>query len=739
MKLSPLSFRSIASLLLLSLATTDLRAQSYVVYEEVSVRNSTDTYQHPWAGGLNNPQFSHIDIDGNGTQDLFIFDRDGNKVVPFLYDGSSGVNGYTYAPWEEKHFPDMEYWALLRDLNCDGVEDIITSWDKTGAVVYEGVRSGTSLSYNIDTTRLSYLQDGFNRFVGITEIDIPAFEDVDGDGDIDLLTFNLGGGYVEYFQNQAAENGDPCGPLDFVLVDECWGRFYESGLSVAVDLDTCMDPAPLQQVDLAMNRGRIHAGSTFMLFDEEGDGDWDLVLGDLSFQKLNKLVNGGTPDDALMISQDVNFPSYDVSFEQNSYPAPFSIDVDMDGQRDMLVSPNSITNGEGIHNVWYYRDVDPSEAVTFELQMDSFLTGDMIETDRGSGPVFFDHNQDGLLDIVIGNAAYTPDIGAKVAALSLYENVGTASDPEFELLTNDYAGIRLFGFENVHPAFGDLDNDGDEDLVIGVEEGDLHYFANNPIGSDANFILTAPAYQGIDPGKTSTPFLVDLDRDGDLDLLIGERNGNLNYFENQGDASTATFVEITETLGDVVITSGETNIGYIQPWIIENSVGEYELFVGELQGRIYRYTDIEGNLTGSWTLADSNYANLDEGSRSKVALADINDDEELELLTGNLRGGLTLYKEGEYPSTGLSDQIAITALNVYPNPASGVFSLEIPEHRGQLNFRIYDVLGSLRVAGKLQSQENLLRVETAGWPEGLYLVELTGEQLSGIARVMIGR
>ena len=81
-----------------------------------------------------------------------------------------------------------------------------------------------------------------------------------------------------------------------------------------------------------------------MLFDEEGDGDWDLVLGDLSFQKLNKLVNGGTPDDALMISQDVNFPSYDVSFEQNSYPAPFSIDVDMDGQRDMLVSPNSITN-----------------------------------------------------------------------------------------------------------------------------------------------------------------------------------------------------------------------------------------------------------------------------------------------------------------------------------------------------------------------------------------------------------
>ncbi len=694
-------------LLALFFCGTTLFGQSYILYPEVPVQGAGgEQLQHAWTGGLNNPQFSNMDVNDDGLPDLFVFDRQGDVPMIFLADGINGAEGWTYSPVWSSKFPVIRNWAFLRDVNCDGIEDLITSREN-GVVIYIASFDG-GLHFDIDTSRLTYVESSFTRFLGVTDIDIPALEDVDGDMDRDVLTFNLGGGYVEWYRNRAAENGDPCGPLDLELEDQCWGRFYENGIAKSVQLDTCQGGSPLE-------RDGVHSGSTLMAFDEDGDGDLELVLGDLSFDNLNGLHNGGTPEAALMTQQDTLYPRYDEPYHLNQYPAAFYADADQDGRPDMLVSPNSKVLGRDIGNVSFYRDTGTGSDVVWERQAEDFLVGDMVDVGRGANPVFFDYNRDGLADIAIGNGAYTPAVGTKIGQLALFKNVGTTVAPAFELVDDDFAGISLFGFENVHPAFGDVDGDGDEDLVIGEENGLIHLFANNPVGGEASFTLSAPGWQGVDPGKTSTPQLIDLDRDGDLDLLIGERNGNINFYRNDGTPLSATFSLVTETFGGIVLASGATNIGEVQPFVVEDPLsGEYRLYVGERTGRIWRYDNWESDLTATFTPLDSTVGQLEVGERSRVALSDLNGDDILELLAGNMRGGLSLYREGE--PVGIPGTPPVGLLNVWPNPAS----TEVNIHTGisgEQQVGLSDAQGVLhrQFTARGPDQRMVLRDLPAGW------------------------
>lgn len=707
-----------------SLIALPVGAQSYVLASDVPVLGAGgQPLAHAWAGGLNNPQFSNMDVNGDGIQDLFVFDRQGDVPLIFLGDGSGGADGWRLSPVDAFRFPPLRDWAFLRDVNCDGVEDIITSRE-SGVVIYRGNRDG-GLGFVVDTNRLRYVQSGFTRYLGVTEIDIPALEDVDGDGDRDVLTFNLSGGYVEWYKNRAAENGDPCGPIDLEFSDGCWGRFYESGLAKAVQLDTCLGGTPVEK---PASRSGVHAGSTLMAFDEDGDGDLELVLGDLSFDNLNRLLNGGTPEAALMVEQDTLYPRYDQPYEVHQYPAPFYADADQDGRPDMLVAPNSLVLGKDVNNVAFYRDIGTGSGAVWELQREDFLVGDMVDVGRGANPVFFDENGDGLLDLVIGNSSYTLSVGTKVGQLALYRNTGTASAPAFELQTTDYAGISIYGFENVHPAFGDVDGDGDQDMVIGEENGLLHLFVNNPLGGVANFTLSAPGWQGIDPGKTSTPLLVDLDRDGDLDLLVGERNGNLNYYRNDGSVTVATYTFVTETFGGIVLASGATNIGEVQPWIIPDpESGSYRLYVGERTGRVWRYDNWESDLGAVFEVTDSTVGGLDVGDRSRVALADLDGDGILELVVGNMRGGISLYREGEY--VGVASLPGSSPLRAWPNPARQQLTLYTGLPHTQW-VQLVDIQGRTRCQWQLNGPQHQLTLPEL--PDGLYqlLVQAKAVRLS---------
>src|SRR5262249_12491222 len=92
--------------------------------------------------------------------------------------------------------------------------------------------------------------------------------------------------------------------------------------------------------------------------------------------------------------------------------------------------------------------------------------------------------------------------------------------------------------------------DGKIDLVVGCSDGTLAYFKNTGTAY-AQQTGSANPFNGVDVGQYSAPALADVDRDGDLDAVVGEfditGNPPLNYFQNTGTTTSPTYTQQTGT------------------------------------------------------------------------------------------------------------------------------------------------------------------------------------------------
>lgn len=698
--------------------------------------NNGGNYAHALTGGMNNPQFSTIDLDGDGDKDLVYFDRQGSVVVPFLNGGTPNAISYTYAPEYIYRFPKLERWMLLRDYNCDGLEDIFAykydyNTGKVSITVYKTSRDSQNkvvftLAKNIIEYHLKGQTQLFNLFN--STVDLPAVDDIDGDGDMDILNFNSGGGHIELFKNESQENGHGCDSLNYVYSDNCWGRMYESGVSEHITLVSTKDSCPnFPGWTPPSAGGGRHAGSTILTLDMDNDGDKEVILGDLSFTNLNLLTNGGTADTAHMVAQEMFFPQNSFPVNIDIFPAAFYVDINNDGAKDLLAAPNIRGNAVDTKN-WYYKNTGTAQNPVFTYQNNTFLVNQMVDVGTSSAPAFVDYNGDGLLDIVVGNyyTFYSP--ANQESFLSLYENVGTANFPAFRLVNSDFATLKQYNQRRLVPTFGDLDNDGDQDMIVGLESGELFYIVNQGTTTNPSYPAITASYSGIDVGKNSVPQLVDMDRDGDLDLVVGEGNGNTNYFENTGTASAPTFssTETSTTFGLIDTKLPFHTEGNAAPHIVDIS-GSYHLFMGSEIGEIWRYNNIDGNLTGAFNRVTDVLDMVDAGERSILAVADINNDGHLDFLAGNTRGGLTIYTN---PVVSSVSTIAPKSMdmNVYPNPTTGVLqAVFATELDANVSVQVLNLLGQELLHKTVWVNQDLT-VDLAELPVGSYLLKVVTEQ-----------
>jgi FG-GAP-like repeat len=205
----------------------------------------------------------------------------------------------------------------------------------------------------------------------------------------------------------------------------------------------------------------------------------------------------------------------------------------------------SIVSGASVLQVNEANAQNFQPAIVNPFQLDSIGNGSNIINSADYGDI----DADGDVDIVLYSSSLNK--------LALIKNIGTPSIPLFEESELIPLSLDEIGLLN-KISLGDLDNDGDFDLMCGNQNGDFIYFEN--IGTDSiqdfsDAIINPFALNNIaifndgdsdGDGDTITslgyddftgfygenfPILVDIDTDGDLDILT---NGIFGTYYNDG-------------------------------------------------------------------------------------------------------------------------------------------------------------------------------------------------------------
>jgi hypothetical protein len=726
-----------------------LCSQSKVLAQEQFLRisdipcytKSGNLLLNPWVGGFNNPQFSSFDFNGDGLMDLFVFDRLGAQGMVFLRNQEGQFQYSTEWSHQLPQFPQIRNFALVRDFNKDGIPDIFT-YHSEGSFGIKILKGSIDASGDFTFTPivfghsglpvLDFFDPGFGfRRITVPSTDIPVIDDINGDGYLDILSFDSEGLYVRFFKNRGAEEGFGHDTLAFVLEDRCWGKFFESPINDQVTLSPDPNLCPL---GLEGGTEIRHPGATMSVI-EGVSGLKDLLLSDINLRNLKYLKNGGNPNGAWMVDQTVHFPP-DFPVDLPVFPASFTVQVDSDGTQDLLISPNISGFVEDVQVVWHYKNnqnLDPKER--YEFQRDDFLAHTLLDFGTRSMPVFADVTGNGLLDIVVGvQTRFDPDRPDQYSPrLSLLKNVGSKENPEYIFDQEDWLGLGQLGL-NSHsfvPCFGDLDNDGDLDLIIGDNFGKLYYL-ENLAGPSAPMEFAPPVYNafGISTGSFAAPTLWDFNGDGKLDLLIGERLGKMTLFLNQSAAGTIEFSSspLNEPNGfsgiDVRIPGSGPN--FAAPRVYATDRGEVML-IGRRFGGLALYAPTGSD--GLYSLAEDNYGKLSVGEFIGLDLGDINGDGRLEMIVGNARGGITFFQtsllDAKVSSTRIESNDQVHVL-IYPNPAFGRLQIDCSDFvkSGKGSWHLFSPSGIPLFNGEVDALRPLVALDVTGLAAGVYIFEI---------------
>jgi hypothetical protein len=250
-----------------------------------------------------------------------------------------------------------------------------------------------------------------------------------------------------------------------------------------------------------------------------------------------------------------------------------------------------------------------------------------------------DIDGDGDLDLVVG---------AGDGSLVYYENIGTAAAPQYALRTgvaNPFDGIDAG--DASAPALADLDGDGDMDLMLGAADGTLRYFENlgtaiAPLYQERSG--TDHPLDGADVGLASAPVFADLDGDGDLDAIVGDHAGALHYFENTGSATTPIYRErvgVANPLDGVVVGAMS------RPALVDlDGDGDLDVLVGESGGTLQFFENTGSGVAPQFearTGLENPFAGIGFGPSSAPVFADIDGDGDADLVLGEGDGTIRLF------------------------------------------------------------------------------------------------
>ena len=696
-----------------------------VVLDDVALSN-------PWVGGLTAPQWSAFDADLDGDDDLFAFDRDGSRVL--MFERIPGEDLTLRKDWTEG-WPDMVDWCLLRDYNCDGKPDIFTSHQNGIRVFTNTTQSGEGPSFDPEPVTLFATfdligSDPSDLPVICLGMDLPAIMDHDDDGDLDIITFTETASTLYRFEGQT-----PCG-LDLECTNRCYGMLAEAAennaLFIGDEFECSFNVENPGMVVSDVSRTGLHAGGALTSLQLEPGGPKDLIISDVTYPEALAVVLEVGPsslDSATHV--DPTFPSNlygDQAVNLARFPAAFHLDVDQDGVRDLLFSPNTPLETNDDESVHFFRNTGTEEEPAWQFITNNYLQDGMVDLGRGAYPSFHDFDGDGLLDLAVANKERYEGVDQTPAAVAVFRNAGTTTEPQFDLVDLDWIALEDFQIESPYPAFGDLDGDGDLDVLVGDELGRIHEFTNvAPAGAWPEFTLTALSIpedgsgEAIDVGQFATPQLHDMDGDGDLDMIVGEKNGTLTLFERTSVGTWSEYISPIhgENWGNILVDNLLGINGYSVPALTPTSEG-LRVFVANETGTVQDFGLASDNWDAELLEVNDAVFGGREGFRCAAAIADVDNDGLLDALVGIQNGGLLAYSSSS--DTLILDAAALPAWEwqVMPNPGRDAFRWRSAQPwSGELT--AWSVTGR-KVGHVVVQGQREGAVETTDWAPGNYVI-----------------
>jgi len=430
------------------------------------------------------------DIDGDGDIDA-VAGNWGQANRLYLNNGTTdpfaGVTGINISD----HADETDS-ITLADVDDDGDIDVI-------------VGNGTQVG---QVNRLYVNNGNTNPFAHITAIDIPddvhstrsiALEDVDLDGDIDIVAGNWGHANRFYLNDGSTD------PLSFTGINVSDNANNTESIALTdVDGDGHIDVVSGNRDQV--NRLYLNDGSTDPLSftgnyissdthstwsiasgDVNGDGHIDIVAG--NWNQVNRLyLNDGNTDPFTAAGLPISGDTYTTR-------SIALADINGDGRIDVItgnwnIQPNLLYLNDG--------DTDPFSAAGLPISGDAHSTFSIAMADV---------NSDGHIDVVAGNTGGNPN--------RLYLNNG--SNNPFDGVSGKDISDDLDHTQSI--ALVDINGDGHKDVITGNSGQVNRFYLNN--GTNDPFAGVTGMNISDDTDETSSIALADIEGDGDMDIVAG--------------------------------------------------------------------------------------------------------------------------------------------------------------------------------------------------------------------------
>lgn len=555
---------------------------------------------HPFHGGFNLPRPQLIDIDADQDLDLFVQERTGD-IKYFENTGTPTEPSFTWRS-DQYHGLDVGEWYRFVDLDQDGDYDLI------GETIFSYIRffrnEGTATSPSF-AAPLDSLPDFEGVPLFMDRQNIPTITDLDCDGNLDMFIGRVSGTVLHY----ESTGPDATGLPKFRLVTD---RF--------------------EDIEIVSMFATLHGANALSFHDIDQDGDQDLFWGDFFEAGILLIPNTGTCAEPNLRNDPIAYPPDD-PVRTSGYNSILFADLDGDGGAELVFgvlggafNPNT----SAVENLYY---MDPMPEGGLLLKTTTLLSG--IDVGADSYPVFADLDADGDSDLLLSNKIATHDFSTGV--IHYFENTST---PE-QLSWQEQETLNIDGHYNLAPALADLDADGDLDMLVGTWNKGSLYFRNDGTPEVSDFVLDESLTVSLTRGSNSTPALVDIDMDGDLDLFIGESSGTLNFYQNNGTPSMPKFDLISDSFQEIDV--GRRSVPRFADL---DGDGDQDMIVGRETDGVALYMNT-GTATAP-TFTESGTLPASFPILSVPAFIDIDTDGDLDVFSGGLGGGLLFFRNTQY-------------------------------------------------------------------------------------------